>query len=188
MSALVAPDTATFGDVTWSTHGGTGSGTVTQGGLVQAVTNGTDTIRATAQDGTGIYDDYILTYSNQNEITVPTVITSATLGNSTYYITTGGDVTATGGASVTAKGICWSTSENPTLSDYHTIDGTGTGSYTTSLTFSIPGVVYYIRAYATNSEGTAYGDNRQARPLFTTKPIGITPDGKFKFKNGKIVM
>jgi hypothetical protein len=188
MSALVAPDTATFGDVTWSTHSGSGSGTITQGGLVQAVTNGTDTIRATAQDGTGIYDDYILTYSNQNEITIPTVITSATLGNSTYYITTGGDVTATGGASVTAKGICWSTSENPTTSDYCTIDGTGTGSYTTSLTFSIPGVTYYIRAYATNSEGTAYGDNRQARPLFTTHPVKIGASGKPRFKNGKPIM
>ncbi len=184
MSAEVLPDTSKQ-TVTWFTHSGTGSGTINQSGVVQAVSNGTDTIRATAQDGTGIYDDYILTYSNQNEITVPTVITSATLGNSTYYITSGGNVMVNGGASVTQKGVCWNATGNPTLSDNYTIDGTGTGSYTTSLTFGTPGITYYIRAYAINSEGIALGDERQANPLFTTNPIKIGVSGFPQFKNGK---
>lgn len=188
MSAEVSPDTATFQGVTWSTHGGTGSSTINQSGEVQAVSNGTDTIRATAQDGTGISDDYILTYSNQNEITVPTIITSVTQGDGTFYITSGGDVPSDGGASVTQKGICWNTTGTPTLSDNYTIDGTGTGSYTTSLTFGTPGIIYYIKAYAINSEGTVYGDTRQSYPLFTSHPIKMGAGGKFRFKNGKPIM
>lgn len=58
---------------------------------------------------------------------------------------------------VTAKGICYSASTNPTLSGEHTSDGTGTGSFSSTLRNLNPGYKYYARAYATNSLGTSYG-------------------------------
>jgi len=84
----------------------------------------------------------------------------------------GGDVTSDGGKSVTARGVCWSTSENPTVSDSKTTNGTGTGSFTSSLSNLNPNTSYNVRAYATNSVGTAYGENR----TFTTLATVTTSD------------
>jgi hypothetical protein len=83
-----------------------------------------------------------------------------------------GNVTADGGATVTARGICWSTTQNPTIAGSHTTDGTGTGSFTSSMTGLAANTTYYVRAYATNSAGTAYGE----QVSFTTLPDGMTGD------------
>ena len=70
----------------------------------------------------------------------------------------GGNITSNGGANVTAKGVCWSTSINPTVGlTTKTVDGTGNGIFTSNLTGLTAGTVYYVRAYATNAAGTAYG-------------------------------
>ncbi len=71
---------------------------------------------------------------------------------------TGGNVTGDGGAAVTARGVVWSTSSNPTLADSKTTDGIGTGEFVAELNALESGTRYYVRAYATNSEGTTYGD------------------------------
>jgi len=72
--------------------------------------------------------------------------------------TAGGNVTDAGGGTVSARGICWGTAEHPTIiADSKTTNGTGTGSFTSSLTGLANGTVYYYRAYATNSSGTTYG-------------------------------
>jgi hypothetical protein len=73
--------------------------------------------------------------------------------------TGGGTVTADGGALVTSRGICWSTSADPTTADSHTSDGTGTGTFVSALSGLTPGTTYHVRAYAVNSAGTAYGDD-----------------------------
>ena len=71
----------------------------------------------------------------------------------------GGNVTDDGGNTVTARGVCWSSSSStPTTSNYKTTNGSGTGSFTSSLTGLRAETNYYVRAYATNSEGTFYGD------------------------------
>jgi hypothetical protein len=70
----------------------------------------------------------------------------------------GGNIISDGGATITARGICWSMSHNPTIADAHTNDGTGVGSFTSNLLGLTSGVLYYVRAYATNSAGTAYGN------------------------------
>jgi len=70
----------------------------------------------------------------------------------------GGNITSEGGTSVTSRGVCWSTNQTPTISDNLTSDGTGIGSFTSSITGLTPNTIYYVRAYATNSEGTGYGD------------------------------
>ncbi len=90
--------------------------------------------------------------------TFPSVTTS-TVSNITYTSATcGGNVTADGGATVTARGVCWSTMPNPTIGNRKTIDGTGLGSFTSTITDLVEGTKYYVRAYATNSVGTAYGE------------------------------
>ncbi|NTW32945.1 MAG: DUF1566 domain-containing protein [Bacteroidetes bacterium] len=72
--------------------------------------------------------------------------------------TSGGNITSDGGATVTARGICYATSSNPTISNSIVTSGSGTGVFTSSLTGLTSGTTYYIRAYATNSVGTAYGN------------------------------
>lgn len=69
----------------------------------------------------------------------------------------GGDVTADGGFTVTARGVCWNTTGTPTTADSKTTDGSGTGAFTSALTGLSQGVTYHLRAYATNSGVTAYG-------------------------------
>lgn len=82
----------------------------------------------------------------------------------------GGNITNDGGSPITAKGVCWSTSPNPT-SDLttRTNDGTGISAYTSNITSLEPGTKYYVRAFATNDGGTAYGNEVP----FTTKVESI---------------
>jgi len=95
---------------------------------------------------------------------VPTVTTAAVTNITTTTATSGGDVTAEGGASVTVRGVCWSLAANPTTSATCTRDGAGMGTFTSSLTGLTANTPYHVRAYATNSGGTAYGADVQ----FTT--------------------
>ena len=90
-------------------------------------------------------------------VTLPTIATIMVSDITATTATSGGQVMSDGGAPVTARGVCWSTSQNPTISDAHTSDGTGSGIFTSSVTGLEPNTIYYLRAYATNSEGTAYG-------------------------------
>jgi hypothetical protein len=71
----------------------------------------------------------------------------------------GGNITDNGGSAITNKGVCWSTSINPTTANSKTDDGTGSGEFESVMTDLVAGTTYYIRAYATNSVETAYGDN-----------------------------
>jgi hypothetical protein len=70
----------------------------------------------------------------------------------------GGTILCGGSSAVTARGVCWSTSANPTTADSKTTDGTGTGAFTSTITGLTSGTPYYVRAYATNTEGTVYGN------------------------------
>ena len=96
--------------------------------------------------------------------TIPSLTTEAISNITESSATSGGNITTDGGASVTARGVCWSTSANPTVTDNITSNGSGTGSFTSDLTDLNAGTTYYVRAYATNSVGTAYG----AEESFTT--------------------
>jgi len=101
---------------------------------------------------------------------VPTVSTSPVIDITPTTATGGGNVTADGGAPVTARGVCWSALPNPTIADSLTSDGTGTGAFVSNLTGLTPNTPWYVRAYATNSVGTAYGDE----VTFTTLPAAFT--------------
>jgi uncharacterized protein (TIGR02145 family) len=99
----------------------------------------------------------------------PIISTTVVTAISYTTATSGGEVTDDGGVTVTARGVCWNTSLDPTTSNNKTTDGTGTGSFTSSLTGLIAGTIYYIRAYATNAAGTGYGN----QVTFTTSQIAL---------------
>jgi uncharacterized protein (TIGR02145 family) len=80
----------------------------------------------------------------------------------------GGNISSDGGAIITEKGICWSTSSNPTISNSRTKDGTGSNNFISNLIGLTDNTLYHVRAYATNGEGTAYGTNEIS---FTTSSI-----------------
>jgi len=105
---------------------------------------------------------------------IPTVTTASTTNITYNSATSGGTVTAAGGSSVTARGVCWSTSPSPTIADPHTTDGSGLGTFTSQITGLEPSTTYYVRAYATNSFGTAYGNEESFTTL--TAPFPPTVD------------
>ncbi len=95
--------------------------------------------------------------------TLPMVTTKAvtvTLIDGTYSAASGGNVLSDGGATVTVRGVCWSTSPNPTTADNVQADATGgEGTFDVTMTGLVAGTIYYVRAYATNSVGTSYDEN-----------------------------
>ena len=121
-------------------------------------------------DNTGINGFYEIEWgmvvNNIGNQSLPNVSTIVASDITTNTATTGGEVTADGGTAVTSRGVCWNTIGNPNLTDSLTTDGSGTGTFISQLTGLIPGTTYYVRAYATNSVGTAYGDQLS----FTTLP------------------
>lgn len=90
--------------------------------------------------------------------TLPTVTTTAASAITATTASSGGNVTADGGATVTARGIVYATTSNPTLSNSVVNSASGTGVFTSNLTGLTANTLYYVRAFATNSAGTAYGN------------------------------
>jgi uncharacterized protein (TIGR02145 family) len=136
-----------------SEGGGMGSFSSTLEGLTTGLTY---YVRAYAVSEYGlVYGDEV-TFTTLNGI--PVVSTAEVTDITATTATCGGTVTDDGGLDITARGVCWSTSHNPTFSDSHTIDGTGTGSFTSSLTGLSASTTYYVRAYATTAIATSYGN------------------------------
>ena len=88
---------------------------------------------------------------------VPRLITSEITNITSISAKCGGIITDDGSSEVTARGVCWSTG-HPTVADKITIDGSGSGSFTSIISGLNGASKYYVRAYATNSVGTAYGN------------------------------
>lgn len=111
---------------------------------------------------------------------IPNLATLTTLPITTLTDTTassGGIITDDGGALITQRGLVWSTSPNPTTADNFTIDGSGTGSFSSNLTGLLVSSTYYLRAYATNSAGTAYGNELSFYNIISNPGLGVTFDG-----------
>ena len=190
MSASVSSDggaTVTERGVCWGTASqptigsnhtadtGTGIGDFT---VTATLTPGsTYYVRAYATNSEGTAYGAEMTFVMPN---LPTVTTTAATDITAYTATTGGEVTADGGSAVTARGVCWSTSNNPTVDNDTTLNGNGTGSFVASIKNLNPGETYYVRAYATNAVGPAYGDE-----VTITTPdwsLSLASDGEASIK------
>jgi uncharacterized protein (TIGR02145 family) len=87
-----------------------------------------------------------------------TLTTTAATSVTSISVVTGGNITAEGGTPVTARGICWSTSPNPTIANDTTRNGAGAGLFTSNISNLLGSTTYYIRAYAINTTGVGYGN------------------------------
>lgn len=149
------------------TNNGSGSGSFTSN-LFDLDPGTTYYVRAYATNSVGT------AYGDQKQFTTEAEL--ATLSTSVVHSITpnsassGGNITNDGGSTITSRGVCWSTSTEPEVSDNHTSDGTGTGVFSSTITDLEPGVTYYVRAYAINSAGTSYG----SQVHFSTSIVGPT--------------
>ncbi len=149
------------------TSDGSGTGTFTSN--LTGLSSGTAYfVRAYATNSGGT------AYGNQVQFSTgalpPTVTTAEIVDKTEDSALGGGEVTDDGGAPVTARGVVWSTSEDPTLDNNEgfTEDGEGAGEFTSELTGLDRETTYYVRAYATNSGGTGYGDQVEFTTLYGT--------------------
>ena len=152
--------------VCWNTSTGP---TITNNKTTDGTGTGNFASSVTGLTGTTIY--YIRAYATNNAGTaygnevsfttgasLATVITTALSGITQTTATSGGNITNNGGTAITGRGVCWNTSSGPTTANSKTTDGAGTGIFASTVTGLTAGTIYYVRAYATNSAGTAYGN------------------------------
>ena len=126
---------------------------------------------ATSSAGTvyGVTRTFVTT-----EYILPTVTTSNVNNITSTTAKCGGEVTE-GDLTVTARGVCWNTTDNPTVADSHTVDGGGAGSFTSNITGLTENTKYYVRAYAISSAGTAYGETKTFETFKTI--LSLTVNG-----------
>ena len=156
----------TMRGVCWATHSvptvsdsitsdGSGSGAFTSS-LNALHANTTYYVRAYAINSSGTaYGNEVSFITSKG---MPTITTTAVTDIAPLSAKSGGNIISDGGASITARGVCWSTTAHPTIANFKTSDSIGTGSFTSMLTPLASQALYYVRAYATNSYGTAYGN------------------------------
>jgi Protein of unknown function (DUF1566) len=102
-------------------------------------------------------------------LNIPTLATTAITSITNNSASSGGTVPENLGVTVTTRGVCWNTSQNPTIANSHTTDGSGSGSFSSNLTGLSANTIYYVRAYATSTMGTFYGN----QVSFTTSNLSI---------------
>ena len=115
-------------------------------------------VRAYAVNGHGAVYSNEVAVTLESEMTVPTVVTKDIVSILDNMATGGGNVVDDGGSEVTERGICWGTSHNPTVNDEYLTSGSGMGMFSCQMTGLEQDVTYYVRAYAVNALGLAYGN------------------------------
>jgi hypothetical protein len=113
-----------------------------------------------------------------NPAILPVLTTTTPINITTTTASSGGNISADGGSPVTARGVVWGINQNPTISDSKTVDGAGIGYFVSSITNLTTGNTYYVRAYATNANGTSYGNQTSFSistpsnfPVIATTPV-----------------
>ena len=128
-------------------------------------------IRAYAINKNGVSYGRQLDFKTTNVAGTLPVISTLPLSNITASsANSGGIINSNGGSAINRRGICWSTSLNPTVSDNTTNNGTGTGSFTSTASNLTANTTYHVRAYATNSIGTSYGNQLSFSTLSDVTP------------------
>jgi hypothetical protein len=135
-----------------------GSGTADFSSSLANLTNNTTYyVRAYATNAIGTAYGNSVSFTT-GEVSLPTLTTFIISKISIFTAESIGIITSDGGGTITARGTCWSTHESPTTADSKTTDGAGEETFASQLTGLTPRTTYYVRAYATNEAGTAYGD------------------------------
>jgi uncharacterized protein (TIGR02145 family) len=142
----------------WSFPGGSPSTSTNQNPTVTYNSAGVYDVTLTVENDFGSDTEVKNNYITVSEQTIPTVVTSAISETTQTSAIGGGEVTDQGSSPVTERGICYSTSPNPTTTNSTVPSGSGMGIFTSNITELYPGTTYYVRAYAINSVNTAYGD------------------------------
>jgi hypothetical protein len=127
---------------------------------------------ATNSAGTGYGPEVTFT----TLVDLPVITTTAVTAITKVSAVSGGEVTYDGGGTVTTRGLAWSTTANPTVAGSIIDGGTGTGAFVSNLTGLTLFTIYHVRAYATNSAGTAYGSDVQFTTLANTRIWNIPGD------------
>jgi len=152
---------------------GTGPFTIN---LTNLTHNTTYYVRAYAINAVGISYGNEITFTTQSGvITLTTTAISSITGISAV---SGGNITDDGGTPVTSRGVCWSTSPNPTTLNSSVAGGNGMGPFTINLAGLANGTTYYVRAYATNAVGTSYGNEISFKTVHPGPPLTDIRDGK----------
>jgi uncharacterized protein (TIGR02145 family) len=133
--------------------------------------NTTYYVRAFATNTAGTSYGNQVSFTTLTPSELPTVTTGVVTNITTTSAAVGGSVTSSGSSAVTVRGICYATTQNPTISNQCLNSGSGTGSFSINITGLNPNTTYYIRAYATSSAGTSYG----TQVNFTTLIASIAP-------------
>jgi len=116
-------------------------------------------------------------------IPVPVLTTITVTDITENSAISGGEITSDEGSSVTDRGVCWKKEINPTISDNKTSNGTGIGKYTSEIIGLSAGTTYYVRAYATNSSGTSYGNTSTFKTLAAATTITDVDGNVYKTVN-----
>jgi hypothetical protein len=93
----------------------------------------------------------------ETDVVVPTIITNAVTNVTSNSAISGGNITSDGGGNIIRKGVCWSINQNPTIADNRTQEDTNDANFTSVVESLNPETTYFLRAYASNSAGVAYG-------------------------------
>ena len=117
-----------------------------------------------------------------------TVSTAAISKISTVTATCGGTISSNGGGAITESGVVWSTTPNPTTADSKTTENATSGSYISNLSGLIAGTTYYVRAYATNSAGTSYGNQESFTTLANIVAPTVTTVSQSQIMNKSFVI
>jgi hypothetical protein len=150
------------------TSNGAGAGSF-QSNITGLIGNTIYFVRAYATNSEGIAYGMALSFKTSPTFTTITTTIVSAITKTTAI--SGGSITNDGGANVTMSGVCWNSSHDPTIQNFKTTDGSGTGSFTSSITGLVGGTTYYVRAYATNSAGTAYGNEISLTTQPATLPV-----------------
>ena len=124
-------------------------------------------VRAYAINSVGTAYGNEAPFTTLKALTIPKISTKAVTSISETSSVSGGIISEDGNAAITSRGVCWNINPTPTTNNTKTIDGSGIGAFTSSLSGLTANTLYYVRAYAINSVGTAYGNEAP----FTTLQI-----------------
>ena len=146
------------------TMNGTGTGRFNSN-IANLAPNTTYYIRAYATNIVGTSYGNEVSFKTLEEFKLPTLVTAVVSEITQTSAIAGGNITDDGGAPITIRGICWSTNQAPTINDSKTMNGTGNGNFNSNIANLAPNITYYVRAYATNSVGTSYGNEVSFKTL-----------------------